>query len=80
MVAIAPDDYNELTEILEFAANSADGARVCANITINTDDLVEGNENFMVVQILEETGLEAVLDPTSTIVTITDTQCKYEFS
>jgi hypothetical protein len=49
-------DYDLLSVILVFSRGSADGVKVCASVTVNSDNLVETEEDFGVILTLVSSG------------------------
>ena len=65
-------DFENLTMPLSFTPGASNGERVCINITVLFDGLVECEEDFTVVLTLDTVGDNIFLGKNSTAVTLLD--------
>ena len=65
-------DYDAVDTVLEFPEGSEDGARMCINVTIHDDLLVEGNETFSVKLAIESGNGGVSLGNNHSVITILD--------
>ena len=67
-----PGDFAALSEPLSFTPGEGNGERVCVNVTLLSDGLVECEEDFTVVLTLDTDGDSVSLGNSSTVVTLLD--------
>lgn len=65
-------DYNSLSKSLTFVNGSSDGAEMCVTVTVNSDNLVEFEEDFIVHLSLVTSGANYITGNSATLVTILD--------
>ena len=66
------NDYNSVSKAVTFVNGSSDGAEICASIAVNSDSLVEHEEDFVVHLSLVTFGANLNLGNSATMVTIVD--------
>lgn len=71
---LASSDYASLDTVVVFPVGSSEGDRQCLNVTILSDDAIEGTEHFFLKVSSVETLSLIVIDPSAaqTIVSIAD--------
>lgn len=75
---VGDGDFPSLNVYLTFQRGSPDGAGMCDNVTVNSDDLVESDEDFVIVMALATpAGTNFRLDNTEMVVTLIDSDGKY---
>lgn len=75
VIAIATNgggDYEPLYMPINFPTGSADGAETCASVVVNSDNLVETEEHFMVVLALRASGTSLRLGTNATTIALID--------
>jgi hypothetical protein len=65
-------DYEPLLVPITFRTGSANGAELCAPVTVNSDNLVETEEHFTVVLELVTSGTSLSLGGNTTSMTLVD--------
>lgn len=71
-------DFSFTSMAQTFASGSANGAEMCASVSLMSDNLVESDENFTVeLSLLTLAGTSLRLGNTETSVTIIDTDGMY---
>lgn len=73
-------DYESFSLPVTFPLGSADGAEMCASVAVNSDNLVEFEENFTVKLALVTAGASLGLGSNTSTITLTDSDgMKYGF-
>ncbi len=70
-------DFTAISMLLSFISGSTDGDRVCVNITVFSDLLVECEEDFTVMLTLNTIEDNLLLENNSTFVTLMDNDGTY---
>ena len=69
-------DYGALNVPIMFSSGLSDGAMICANVSLLSDDLVECVEDFTIVLTLDTTKDTLSVLNNSTVVTLLDSDGK----
>lgn len=65
-------DYEQTYALLTFPSGSSYGVEMCAHMIVHSDNLVEFEENFTVVQALVTQGSSFILGNNRTAIALTD--------
>ena len=73
-------DYASLSALLTFPNGSADGAEVCAPVTVYSDKLVEHEDKFMMALDLVTSGANFSIGNNVSSISLTDSDGMYSFN
>ena len=76
VLATSGSDYDFLSTTLTFLSGSIDSAENCTSLTVNSDDLVEPVEDFLVTLDLVTIGANLSLENSTSFMTIMDSNGK----
>lgn len=65
-------DYDSVSKLITFVNGSTDGAEMCISIAVNSDSMVEFEEDFAVILYLVTSGASLSTGNSTSVVTIID--------